>query len=381
VRADWLVVGAGFTGAVVAEQIASRLDQSVIVIDRRDHIGGNAYDTKHPSGVVIHRYGPHIFHTNAQRIWEYLSRFTTWRPYEHRVLAEVDGLLVPVPFNLESLALLLPAQAAQLERKLVGVYGPGASVPVLELRQTADRDVRRLADFIYEKLFLKYTEKQWGLSPRELDPSVTGRVPVRISRDSRYFLDAHQAMPAEGYARLFERLLGHPSITVRLGVQFPAPGIKAKRIVYTGPIDEFFGFVHGPLAYRSLNFDFREFPQSIVQPAATINYPDERPYTRSTELKYLTGQKSSNTVLVYEYPLAHVPGSTEPYYPIPRQDHRELHRRYLSLASSLRGKVWFGGRLADYRYYNMDQAVARGLALFKEITGQGKAGPVTESGR
>ncbi len=369
-RTDWLIVGAGFTGCVLAERIASQLGQSVLLVEKRDHVGGNAFDCVNEHGILVHRYGPHIFHTNSARVWKYLSNFTEWRPYQHRVRALVGGVLVPVPFNLESLALLLPSnRAAELERRLLAEFGPDSNVPILRMRETADAQIRALADFIYERIFLCYTLKMWGMRPEELAPSVTGRVPVRISYDDRYFLDTYQAIPRDGYTAMFRRMLEHPKIEVMLETEYRrvAHEIRWRRMIYTGPIDTFFDYVYGPLAYRSLRFEMEHHDRERFQAVATINFPDEPARTRRTEFKHVTGQEGPSTTLVNEYPLPHVAGENEPYYPIPTEENRERFLRYQREAKRLGGSVIFAGRLADYKYYNMDQAVARALRVFEDI--------------
>jgi UDP-galactopyranose mutase len=367
-RHDWVIVGAGFTGAVLAERIASQLGQRVLVIDRRDHIGGNAHDALDDAGLLVHTYGPHIFHTNSPKVWSYLSRFTEWRPYFHRVLGMVEGQLVPIPFNLNSLyALFPPRLAARLEDRLTERYAFGARVPILQLRQSTDGELKSLAQYVYQQVFEGYTKKQWGLAPDELDASVTGRVPVIISRDDRYFQDTYQAMPLEGYTRMFERMLDHPSIEVQLGSDFAdvAPAAGA-RVIFTGAIDEYFRYEFGPLEYRSLRFRFDTLDVEQHQPVGTINFPNNFDYTRTTEQKHLTGQRATRTTLVTEYPEAHRPGENEAYYPVPREVNQQLYQRYLALAPEAEGQLFFAGRLADYKYYNMDQAVARALQLFEQ---------------
>lgn len=367
-----MVVGAGFTGCVLAERIATQLGQRVLIVERRDHVGGNAFDHVNADGVLVHRYGPHIFHTNSQRVWEYLSQFTRWRPYAHRVRAVVRGVEVPLPFNLTSLEMLFPsAQADRLATRLLRAYGPESHVPILRMREADDPEIRTLAEFIYQEVFYGYTLKQWALPPEALDPSVTARVPVRIGRDDRYFLDAYQAMPADGYAAMFRRMLDHPKITVLLGTDYHrlSAEIVGRRLVYTGPIDRFFDYMHGPLPYRSIRFAFTTQRRPWVQSVATINYPNDHAYTRTTEFKHLTGQQSPVTTVVAEYPCPHVAGETEPYYPVPTEESRERLRLYQREAAKVAGHVLFAGRLGDYRYYNMDQAVARALKLFEECIG------------
>jgi UDP-galactopyranose mutase len=353
----------------MAERIATRLGQRVLVIDRRNHIAGNAYDHPDPDGVLVHAYGPHIFHTNSQRVWNYLSSFTDWRPYEHRVRAVIDKKQIPVPFNLTSLQMLYSKRdARRLEKILRHRYGHGAHVPVLKMRQESDPDLSELAECIYNQIFLGYTVKQWGLRPEELAASVTARIPVRISRDDRYFQDRFQSMPAEGYTPMFERMLSHRNIRVILGLDWRSlpKSIRYRRIIFTGPIDEFFHYQHGPLPYRSLRFEFEHAKTEFVQQVAQLNFPNRHEYTRLTEFKHLTGQQTEGTTLAREFPLAHVPGENEPFYPIPREENRAIFEKYRKEAGKLGGQVIFTGRLADYQYYNMDQVVARALSVFEQ---------------
>jgi len=360
IKTDCLVVGAGFSGATIAERMAAGLDLKVLVLEKRDHIGGNAFDKPNANGVLMHPYGPHIFHTNAGRIWEYLSRFTEWRPYEHKVLAQIDGKLVPVPFNLNTLHALFPAgQAERLEQLLIDQYGEDALVPILKMRECASEDLQELADYVYRKIFLGYTTKHWGLRPEELSPSVTARVPVRISRYDRYFQDAYQAIPSEGYTALFRRMLDHPNITVRTEEDYFSlrDRIRARRVFYTGPIDAYYDYQFGRLPYRSLHFLHENLSQEQYQPSGTVNYPNDHDYTRITEFKYLTGQQHPDTAIVREYPAA----EGDPYYPVPRPENESLYKRYEQLAAK-ENDITFVGRLANYRYYNMDQVVAAALS-------------------
>jgi UDP-galactopyranose mutase len=370
-KVDWLIVGAGYTGLVLAERIANQLGQKVLVVERRDHIGGNAYDYFDDNGILIARYGAHIFHTNSKRVWDYLSQFTEWRPYYHHVLAAVEGNEVPVPFNLNSLyATFPPRYASKLEDLLLEHYGFGTKVPILKLRQGTSSELRFLADYIYEKIFYGYTLKQWGFKPEELNPSVTGRVPVYISRDDRYFQDTYQAMPRRGYTEMFRRMVAHPNIKVLVNTDHRevVDELRFNRMVYTGAIDEFFDYTHGELPYRSLRFEFTHHEVAAYQQVAVVNYPSEYAFTRIAEFKHMTGQRAYGTTVAVEYPQPYSRGHNEPYYPIPQEENRELYNRYLREARKLNGTVLFGGRLADYQYYNMDQAVARALAMFeKEI--------------
>lgn len=367
---DWLIVGAGLTGLTIAERVAATLGASVLIIDRRDHIAGNAWDAHNADGILEHRYGPHIFHTNSQEVWAYLSRFTRWRPYVHRVLASVEGQLVPLPFNLDSIDRLFPAATARgLTAKLLGRYPAEASVPILKLRRCDDPDLRYLADFVYRNIFERYTIKQWGLSPEELAPSVTARVPVVLSRDDRYFRDTWQAMPLDGYGAMAQRMLASPRIRVLLDTPWAEVRrtVRWRRLVFTGALDEFFDYRYGALPYRTLHFERETLPMEHYQRVAVINYPNAPALTRITEHKWLSGQSHPRTTIVREYPRAHDVGATIPYYPIPTQANRRLYRRYARDAAALGGTVMFAGRLADYMYFNMDQAVARALMLVRKV--------------
>ncbi len=359
---DYLVVGAGFAGSVLAERLASQLGKRVLIIDKRDHIAGNAYDCLNEDGILIHKYGPHIFHTNSDDVVAYLSKFTTWRPYEHRVLSQVDGQLVPVPINLDTINRLyhLSLDAQGMEAFLAARVEKRAFV-----RTSEDIVVSRVGRELYEKFFRGYTRKQWGLDPSQLDASVAGRIPVRFDRDDRYFTDSFQAMPAEGFTRMFEQMLDHPRITIRTGVDYreAARTYPGAKIVYTGPIDEFFHFRFGPLPYRSLEFQHETHNVETYQAAPVINYPNEHPYTRVTEFKYLTGQKHKRTSIVYEHPRA----EGDPYYPIPRPENAALYAKYRELAERTED-VEFCGRLANYKYFNMDQVVAQALATFRRMS-------------
>ncbi len=359
---DYLIAGAGFAGSVVAERMAS-LGKKVLIVDRRKHIGGNAYDHLDKDGILIHRYGPHIFHTNSEQVFNYLSKFTTWRAYEHRVLASVDGKLVPVPINQDTVNTLYGLKL-KTEAEVEAFFAKQAE-PRASIRTSEDVVVSKVGRELYEKLFRNYTRKQWGKDPSELDALVTARIPVRTNRDDRYFTDQYQAMPKHGYTRLFENMLDHRNITVELGCDYRdvAQKVKYKEIVYTGPVDEFFGFRFGTLPYRSLRFEHKTLKKEFLQPVAVINYPNEHAYTRVTEFKHLTGQSHRETSVVYEYPTA----EGDPYYPVPTPENAALYKRYAELAAAT-PNVHFVGRLATYRYYNMDQVVAQALTLCKQIT-------------
>jgi UDP-galactopyranose mutase len=358
---DWLVVGAGFAGATLAERLASERGERVLVIDRRPHVGGNAYDEYDAAGVLIHRYGPHIFHTNAQSIVDYLSRFTAWRDYEHRVLAQVDGQLVPIPINLDTVNRLY---GLDLDADGMEAFLAARREPVAEIRTSEDVVVSTVGRELYEKFFRGYTRKQWGMDPSELSRTVTARIPTRTNRDDRYFGDSFQKMPAEGYTRMFERMLDHPNVDLRLSTDLRDLDrtVRWRRMIYTGPIDEYFDHRLGRLPYRSLRFEHVTHDVEWRQPVAVVNYPQTEAYTRVTEYKHMTGQTHPRTSLTYEYPSA----EGDPYYPIPRPENEALYKRYQALAAA-EEDVWFVGRLATYRYYNMDQVVGQALATFARI--------------
>jgi UDP-galactopyranose mutase len=360
---DVLVVGAGFAGSVLAERLASQGGQRVLLIDRRDHVGGNAYDEQDAAGILIHRYGPHIFHTNSQDVWDYLSRFTKWRPYEHRVLAQVRGKLLPVPINrttlnnLYDLDLQDEAQAA--------AFLASRAENVAEIKTSEDVVVAAVGRELYETFFRGYTRKQWGMDPSELDRSVTARVPTRTNTDDRYFTDKFQAMPADGYTRMFENMLDHPLIDIELGVDFRdvASRVTVGHTIFTGPVDEYFDHRFGPLPYRCLTFRHETHDREQFQPVAVVNYPlEDTPYTRITEYKHLTGQRHRQTSVSYEFSSA----TGDPYYPIPNATAQALYKRYEALADA-EPNVSFVGRLATYRYYNMDQVVGQALATWRRL--------------
>jgi len=358
---DYLIVGAGFAGSVLAERLATVRGQKVLVVDVRAHIGGNAYDHFDDAGILVHRYGPHIFHTNSREVFDYLGQFTEWRPYEHRVLASVDGQLVPIPINLDTINLLYGTHLTASE---VQAFLERVAEKRHPVRTSEDVVVNKVGRELYEKFFRGYTRKQWGLDPSELDSSVTARIPTRTNRDARYFTDTYQAMPLRGYTRMFERMLSHPNIKVMLNTDYrEIVGIIPHReMIFTGPIDTFFDYRFGKLPYRSLEFKHETLAQECFQAVGTVNYPNENAYTRITEFKHLTGQKHASTSIVYEYPR----GEGDPYYPVPKPENDRLYGEYRGLAERTVG-VRFVGRLATYRYYNMDQVVAQALTLFKRI--------------
>jgi UDP-galactopyranose mutase len=358
---DYLIVGAGFAGSTLAERLASQLNKKVLLIDKRNHIGGNAYDKFDDAGVMIHQYGPHIFHTNAKSVFDYLTQFTKWRQYQHRVLACVDGQLVPIPINLDTINTLygLKLSSSELEKWFESVAEKRE-----QIRTSEDVVISKVGKELYEKFFRNYTRKQWGIDPSELDASVTARVPTRTNRDGRYFTDSYQAMPLRGYTRMFENMLSHENIKIMLNTDYHEiiDMIPFKKMIFTGPVDEYFDFRFGKLPYRSLRFDFETHNQKQYQSAPVINYPNDYAYTRVTEFKYLTGQECDKTTIVYEYPQ----DEGDPYYPVPRGENAELYRKYATLAGET-PNVYFAGRLATYKYYNMDQVVAQALTIFNKI--------------
>ena len=361
---DYLIVGAGFAGSVLAERLASALDCKVLLVDKRTHIGGNAYDCYDDHGVLIHPYGPHIFHTNSADIFEYLSRFTQWRPYQHRVLASVDGQRVPLPINLDTINQLYGLNLTSFEME---TWLDSVAEKKAQINNSEDVIVNKVGRELYNKFFRGYTRKQWGMDPSELDASVTARVPTRTNRDDRYFTDTYQAMPVHGYTRMFERMLTHPNIKVMLNTDYReiVDLVPWKHMVYSGPIDAFFNHKHGKLPYRSIRFEHRTLAQETFQPVGTVNYPNDYGYTRISEFKHITGQAHAHTSVVYEYPCA----EGDPYYPVPRADNTALYRLYEAEADAL-NNVTFVGRLATYKYYNMDQVVGQSLAAFKRICQQ-----------
>lgn len=354
-KPDVLVVGAGFSGAVVAERLAAS-GLHVMVIDRRPHIGGNAYDTFDPHGVLIHPYGPHIFHTNSMRIAQYLSQFTEWRAYEHRVLARVNGQLVPIPINIDTVNRLY---GLKLDETTIKDYFEQVREPRARIRTSEDVVIDAVGRDLYEKFFQGYTRKQWGLDPSQLAASVAARIPTRTNHDDRYFTDTFQNMPLDGYTALFENLLDHPRISTETGIDYFAirSRLAATHTVFTGPVDAYFDYCYGRLPYRSLRFEHEHFADMThFQPVGTVNYPNDYEYTRITEFKHLTGQHAAGTSIVREYPT----DEGDPYYPVPRPENETLFKRYEALARK-EPNVTFVGRLAQYRYYNMDQCVGAAL--------------------
>lgn len=358
---DYLIVGAGFAGSVLAERLATQANKKVLIIDKRDHIAGNAYDYYNNDGIMVHKYGPHIFHTNSKEVFEYLGKFTPWRPYEHKVLASVDGQQVPIPINLNTINQLygLNLCSSQVED-----FFDERAEPVQRVKTSEDVVVSKVGRELYEKFFRGYTRKMWDLDPSELDASVTARVPTRTNRDDRYFTDTYQAMPLYGYTAMFQKMLSHQNIKLMLNTDYKdiIDMIPYKNLVFTGPVDEYFDYCYGKLPYRSLEFKFETIDKEFFQATGTVNYPNEQLYTRISDFKYITGQVHPKTAIVYEYPKA----EGDPYYPVPRPENAELYKKYQQLAETTEN-TYFVGRLATYKYYNMDQVVAQALTMFKKI--------------
>ena len=361
IKVDALIVGAGFSGAVAAERLAAR-GYKVLVLDKRPHIAGNAYETTDSSGVRIHPYGPHIFHTNSLRISDYLSRFTTWRPYEHRVLAKVQDKLLPIPINITTVNNLY---GLNLDETTIQGFFDTVREPRAVINNSEDVVINTVGRDLYEKFFRNYTRKQWGLDPSELAASVTARIPTRANHDDRYFTDAFQGMPQDGYTALFERMLDHPNISVALESDYfdDRASISARHTIYSGPIDTFFDYRFGRLPYRSLRFEHEHLAKTPWhQKVGTVNYPNDQAYTRITEFKHLTGQQHAGTSIVREY----AQSEGDPYYPVPRPQNEALFKRYEALADQ-EHDVTFVGRLAQYRYYNMDQCVGAALKAADDV--------------
>ena len=358
---DYLIVGAGFAGSVLAERLANKAGKKVLIIDKRNHIGGNTYDYYDEAGILVHKYGPHIFHTNSREVFDYLSQFTAWRPYEHRVLASVDGQLVPVPINLNTVNAMYGLNLCSEEME---AFLKSKAISISPIRTSEDVVLNRVGKELYEKFFKGYTRKQWDLDPSQLDASVTARVPVRTNKDNRYFTDTYQVMPLHGYTNMFTKLLSHENIKIMLNTDYREilHEIPCRNIIYTGPIDSYFDYCYGKLPYRSIEFKHETHDVETFQPTGTVNYPNEQAYTRITEFKYLSGQKHPKTSIVYEFSRA----EGDPYYPIPTQENAAIYRKYQLLAETLKN-TYFTGRLGTYKYYNMDQVVAQSLTLFKKM--------------
>lgn len=377
---NYIIIGAGFAGSVIAERIANVLNKKVLVIEKRNHIGGNCYDYKNENGIIVHKYGPHLFHTNYKKVFDYLSNFTDWYIYHHKVLAFIDGKKVPIPFNFNTIEQLFPPLLAKkLEEKLLNKYRYNSKVSILELRKEKDKDLKFLADYIYEKVFKNYTAKQWNLKPEDIDPEVTARVPILIGKDNRYFSDKYQVIPKEGYTRIFERMISHPNIKLMLNTDFREimkVNLEQKKIyifgqefkekvIFTGMIDELFGYKYGELPYRSLYLKFETLNKEYFQEVATVNYPNDYDFTRITEFKHIHPVKIKRTVILKEYPKNYKPDEDIPYYPIFTKENQDLYNKYKELAKEFKNLILVG-RLAEYKYYDMDDVVKRALDIFRE---------------
>ncbi|MBP8959040.1 MAG: UDP-galactopyranose mutase [Bacteroidales bacterium] len=377
---DFLIIGSGFAGSVIAERIANVLNKKVLIIEKRNHIGGNCFDYKDENGILIHKYGPHLFHTEYKEVFNYLSNFTDWHIYHHRVLAFIDGKKVPLPFNLNTLYMLFPETFAQrIEQKLLVKYPYSSKIPILELKKEQDEDLKFLAGFIYKKVFLNYTVKQWGLKPEDIDNEVTGRVPVYISRDDRYFTDKYQAVPVEGYTKIFKEMLNHPDIKLMLNTDFKEIikiGHENKKIyflgeefqgkvIFTGMIDELFGYKFGELPYRSLDLNFKTLELDYFQEVAVVNYPNDYDFTRISEFKHIHPVENKRTVILKEYPKEYQTGKDIPYYPVLKEESKGPYNKYRELSNKFENLIMVG-RLADYRYYDMDDIVKKALEIFEE---------------
>lgn len=379
---DCIIIGSGIAGAAAARVLAEEQGKKVLVLEKKHHIGGNCYDGKDEYGILVHWYGPHIFHTGNEEVYEWLSRFTDWYAFGHEVVARVGDKLLPVPFNLNTLKMVYGEEkAAVLEKKLVDTFGFGARVPILKLREQQDEDLRAIADYVYENVFLRYTMKQWGQTPEEIDPAVTGRVPVVISYDNRYFGDKYQGMPRDGFTPMFEKMLAHPNIEIRTNTNAKDALVISEKegkvllegqefhgtVIYTGPVDELFDCRFGRLPYRTLRFDFEHYDRPDYQGHSVVNYTVSEDYTRITEFKYLTGQKAESTTIVKEYPFAYTGAEGEiPYYAIMNEENNALYRKYADLAAQI-PDFHLLGRLAEYKYYNIDAMAAKAIALARSL--------------
>jgi len=376
---EFIVVGAGLAGSVLAERIANILGKKVLIIEKRNHIGGNCYDYYDKNGILVHKYGPHIFHTDSKKVWTYLSQFTEWNDYEHKVLGLIDGKKVPIPFNLNTLREFFPKIVFdKLKTKLIRKFGLNNKISILELRCSEDKDLKFLADIVYQKIFLNYTKKQWGLKPEDLKSSVTERVPIFISEDNRYFQDEYQGLPSEGYHQMFKKMLNNSNINIMLNTDIRKI-IKIKdneiffnnkkfngKLIFTGSIDELFNYCYGELPYRSLDFKFETLNINFFQEVGTVNFPNNHAFTRITEFKHLTLQKTDKTTIVREYPKVHDRKKNIPYYPIPKTTFENIYKKYLKKSERISNLILVG-RLADYSYYDMDIVVDLSLTKFEEL--------------
>jgi len=375
---DYIVVGSGLAGVVMAERIATQLNKKVLIIEKRNHIGGNCYDFKDENNILIHKYGPHLFHTNNKDVIDYLSKFTSWDIYNHEVLCFIDGKKVSIPFNFNTLYEVFPNQKAKaLEAKLLETYDYNSKVPILELKKSTDKDLQFLADFIYEKIFVNYTAKQWGMKPEDMDGAVTARVPIFIGRDNRYFNDSYQMLPKDGYTKMIENMLNHKNIKIMLNTDFQEIcTLKDKdfylfdkkfdgKVIYTGQIDELFDYKFGDLPYKSVEMKFETVEKEFYQEKATVNYPNDYDFTRITEFKHIHPTSSTKTTILKEYPQEYKKDINTPYYPIFTNENQEKYNKYFEYSKEFKNLVLVG-RLAEYKYYDMDDIVERTLEVFEE---------------
>lgn len=368
-----IVVGAGFSGVVIANLIANKRNEKVIVLDKKNHIAGNCYDYKDENGIMIHKYGCHIFHTKSEKVWNYLNQFCDFNTYTHKVVGMIDGNEIPIPFNLNSLYIAFPKSTAlRLEEKLLDKFAYNTKVPILEFQKQDDKDLKYLADYVYQKVFLNYTTKQWGISPEKLDSSVMSRVPVFVSKDDRYFQDKYQGIPLKGYTDLIKNILTHKNITVYLNTDFTEfknenkDLIQKSRIFYTGSIDEFYDYEFGILPYRSVNFKLETHNTNFYQSHAQVNYPNNYDFTRILEYKYFLNDKSDKTVIAKEYSEDFELGKNERFYPVELKSNIDLYNKYLNKSKEQKN-LYFLGRLGAYKYYNMDLAILNAINLFESI--------------
>ena len=363
-----LIVGAGFSGATIANLIATQLGEEVVVIDKKEHIAGNCYDYRDENGIMIHQYGSHIFHTQSEKVWNFLKQFTDFNTYFHKVVGYLNGIETHIPFNFNTLYDVFPyTLAKRLEEKLLENFEVDSKVPILEFQKQDDKDLKYLAKYVYEKIFLHYTTKQWGVSPKDVDGAVTARVPVYLSKDNNYFQDRFQGIPLEGYTKVVERMLNHKNITVKLNTDYKEiDESQFDRVFYTGPIDEYFDYEYGQLPYRSVNFKFETHNKEYYQSNACVNYPCNYDFTRIHEYKHYLNDKSDKTVIAKEYSEFFELGKNERYYPIPKDENTALYNEYLEKAKELKN-VYFLGRLGDYKYYDMDKAILRAIELFESL--------------
>lgn len=374
---DYIIVGAGYAGVVMAQKIANELDKKVLIMEKRNHIAGNCFDYKDENNILIHKYGPHLFHTDNKKVFNYLSEFTSWDIYNHKVLAVIDGKEVPIPFNINTLYEVFPTSlASKLEDKLLNEFEYNSKIPILELKNSTDKDMQFLADFVYEKIFVHYTAKQWGMKPEDMDSAVTARVPIFVGRDDRYFNDKYQVVPTNGYTKLFENMLNHKNIKLMLNTRFDEvckideDGFKLMenefkgKVIYTGQIDELFDYKFGELPYRSVDMKFETVDKEFYQDATTVNYPNAYDFTRITEFKHIHPTVSDKTTILKEYPKEYRKGKDTPYYPIFTDENQEKYNKYLEHSKRWNNLILLG-RLAEYKYYDMDDMVERVLEVFE----------------